>query len=356
MGYETPLNHLPSEGSFALIEYHASADFFGNIKQAFTELWDDTADYGQGVMTSLITRVYRDGSRDTDGAERRSDDLKLLLQELREDAGLGQVPAPSLYVPLAAAVLLPAPAATTVAVAGVAVGTKAVCVAASALAMFCSHNFWSRFPDLEDRFLQSSGARVAALCGALCAAAALGGDVLPQIFGASGSLMQIHIVKDAVTLPLVIANIGYILGASSAETVLPILIGEAGVGAAACANLIPQVPTYIVLESGAACAFIGACVWHLQSFSQKQTADRIGLQNQRRGFVCLDLFGLSWFFPPILHAMSTLGLLPSASHDQITVVFDLLNKLSICHLALNKRDAVEASANYFAGRPQLVSR
>jgi hypothetical protein len=301
-------------------------------------------------MTSLF-RVYRDDSQETEGKQRRSDNLKLILQELREDMGLDQVPAPSLYVPLAM-MLLPQPATAMVTLAGVTVSTKVVCAAASAFMMFCSNNFWNRFPDLEDRTLHRSSACVVALSGVFCITAAFGSDVLPQIFGANTSLMLIHIVKDAVTLPLVIGNIGYILGASSVELVLPILLGEAGIGAAACANLLPQLPTYIVLESGGACAFIGACVLHLQSFAQKQTANRIGLQNQRRGFVCLDLFGLSWFFPPLLHAMSTLGVLPSASHDQIMVVFDLLNKLSISHLALNKKHAVEASATYYAGQVQ----
>jgi len=347
--HETFLNLQPLEGSFGLVRCHAAADFFGNIKQALTELWDDTPDFSQ-VMTFSFW-VYRDESKDIEDKQKRRDVLKLALQELREDMGLDQLHTPSFYVPLAI-MLLPQPATAMVKVAGITLSTKVVCATAAAFMILCSNNFWNRFPDLEDRTLHKRSACVVALSGAFCITAGFGSQVLPKIFGDNINLLLLHVVKDAVTLPLIIGNIGYILGASSSEVALPILLGEAGIGAVAGANLIPQVPMKILLESGVACAFIGTSARYLQSFAQNQAANRIGLHNQRRGFVCLDLFALSWIATPCVHAASTFGILPSANHLQIIVILDLLNKLGISHLVLNKQPAVEASAKYFADQVQ----
>jgi len=272
------------------------------------------------------------------------------LSEIAEDLELGKGHT-ALLLPITLS-LLSGPSASAVWLSGLSVPTK---VMYGSVAVIMAVGAWSmrgREPLEPDRTMQDRCALALCASSGLHLVMAVTGAVPgPLATYACQPEVAAHFVQDLVAGPMMILNVGHLVGMGPRRMMpcigLNIASTCAAIGAAAA-------HTYLhCLACGMVSMGSMTCAWYMINWLPAK-ATSFSNVNTTRCRVAGDMLIFSWMVSPLVQLLGITELLSVPQQLHVFAVMDVISKIGTCQLLLRSPAAIRSAAQHFEAE-QLAS-
>jgi len=273
------------------------------------------------------------------------------FSEIAEDLELGKGHT-ALLLPITLS-LLSGPSASAVWLCGLSFPTKVVCGSVAVIMAVGARSMWGREPLEADRTMQ--GRCALALCassGLHLLMAVAGGVPSPLAAYAFQPEVAAHFVQDLVVGPMLILNLGHLVGVGPRSMMPCVALNVAStcgaIGAAAAHAYLDRMTCGIV-----SLASMGCTAYLVSKLSAEPTS--FSSLNTKRCQVAGDLLMFSWTLSPLVQLLGIHGALGVPQQLHVFAVIDVVTKIGTCHLLLRSPSALRNATEHFQAEPLAPS-